>query len=131
MGLGAEGRLMIFAVIPAAGKSVRMGRPKLSLPLGDSTILEHVIGALHRGGVETILAVTAPHVQALASLAERAGAHSLLLPNETADMRSTVQCGLDWLEERFQPTLHDAWFLVPADQPLLDDSVAKQLLQAR
>ena len=35
----------IFALIPAAGKSVRMGRPKLALPLGDRTVLE----PRHRG----------------------------------------------------------------------------------
>ncbi len=35
---------MIFAVVPAAGRASRMGRPKLSLPLGGRTVLEHVVG---------------------------------------------------------------------------------------
>ena len=39
---------MIFALIPAAGKSTRMGRPKLALPLGEKTVLEHVIAALRQ-----------------------------------------------------------------------------------
>ena len=34
---------MIFAVIPAAGKSTRMGRPKLALPLEGDTVLGAVI----------------------------------------------------------------------------------------
>ena len=72
---------MIFAVVPAAGKSTRMGRPKLSLPLGTCTILERVIHALRQGGVDHVLVVAAPHVGELASLAQSAGAHALVLPD--------------------------------------------------
>ena len=39
---------MIYAVVPAAGRSSRMGRPKLSLPLGERTVLEQVILALRK-----------------------------------------------------------------------------------
>jgi molybdenum cofactor cytidylyltransferase len=120
-----------FAVVPAAGKSTRMGRPKLSLPLGDRTVIEHVIGALRDGGVEHILVVVGRHVPELVPLAERAGAHVLLLPEETADMRATVEHGLRWLEEHFQPRPEDAWLLVPADHPTLDAAVVEKLLEAR
>ena len=34
-----------FAVVPAAGRSRRMGRPKLLLPWGESTIIQQVLGA--------------------------------------------------------------------------------------
>src|SRR5205807_30650 len=74
---------MIFAVVPAAGKSTRMGRPKLSLPLGNFTVLEMVIGALRQGGVDHVLVVAAPHVGELAPLAQSAGAHALVLPDDT------------------------------------------------
>ena len=37
-----------FGLIPAAGKSRRMGRPKLMLPLGDSTVLEQVFAAVRK-----------------------------------------------------------------------------------
>ncbi len=52
---------MIFAVVPAAGRSSRMGRPKLSLPLGGRTVLEHVVIALRQGGVDEVLVVVGPH----------------------------------------------------------------------
>jgi len=122
---------MTLALIPAAGKSTRMGRPKLSLPLGDRTILDHVINALQQASIEHILVVIGPHVRELGPLAESAGAHVLLLPEETADMRATVEAGLRWLEERFRPRDEDTWLLVPADHPTLDPAIVRQLLKVR
>ena len=122
---------MIYAVVPAAGKSMRMGQPKLALPLRGRTVLEWVVTALRRGGTEHVLVVVGPHVAELAPLAESAGAHVLLLDQETPDMRATVEQGLDWLERRFHPRDDDVWLLVPADHPTLDASVIEQLLDAR
>jgi molybdenum cofactor cytidylyltransferase len=122
---------MTFAVIPAAGHSVRMGRPKLALPLGERTVLEHVIVALREGGVECVLVVVGPHVPQLAPPAERAGAHVLQLAEETPDMRTTVEAGLRWLEEHFDPRPADSWLLVPADHPTLEPMVVRKLLGER
>lgn len=122
---------MTLAVIPAAGKSVRMGRPKLALPLGDSTVLERVVASLREGGAEHVLVVVGPHVPQLLPLAGRAGAHVLHLPAETPDMRATVEAGLRWLEERFRPRPDDRWLLVPADHPTLDPSLVRLLLRLR
>lgn len=107
-----------------------MGRPKLSLPLGDRTVIEHVVSALRAGGVETVLVVIGPHVPELAALARAAGAEVLELPEPTADMRATVEAGLRWLEQRFAPSDDDVWFLAPADHPVLSPAVVRQLLAA-
>ncbi len=122
---------MIFAVVPAAGHSVRMGRPKLALPLGGSTILEQVVASVRSAGVQHVLVVVGPHVPELRPLAEKAGAHVLSLTEETPDMRATVEVGLRWLDDRFHPMAADHWLLVPADHPTLDSSVVGQLLAAR
>ena len=121
---------MIFAVVPAAGRSSRMGRPKLSLPLGGRTVLEHVVIALRQGGVDEVLVVAGPHDPALPPLAAAAGADVLCLPEATADMRTTVECGLRDLEERFRPATDDAWLLAPADHPTLDAEVVRRLCEA-
>jgi molybdenum cofactor cytidylyltransferase len=118
---------MIVAVVPAAGRSVRMGRPKLSLPFRGRTILEHVVATLHAGGVDRVLVVVGPHVPQLAPLAEKAGADVCRLADETADMRATVEEGLRWLEEQFHPRPDDAWLLAPADHPALVVDVVRQL----
>jgi molybdenum cofactor cytidylyltransferase len=122
---------MTFAVIPACGHSRRMGRPKLSLPLGGRTVLEYVLNALRLGGVEQILVVVGPHVPELSLIAEANGVHVDRLLEETVDMRATVEAGLTWLEQRFHPRPEDDWLLVPGDHPALDPEVVRQLREAR
>jgi molybdenum cofactor cytidylyltransferase len=121
---------MRFAVLPAGGKSSRMGRPKLALPLGEQTVLEHVLAALRQAEVEHILVVIAPHVAELASLAESAGVSVCSLASPSSGMRGAVEYGLRWLEERFQPRPEEPWLLVPGDYPALDASVVLQLESA-
>jgi len=122
---------MPYALIPAAGKSRRMGRPKVSLPLGGRTVVEHVIAALQKAGVDEILIVLGPQVAELASLVERTGARVLLPAEPTHTMRATVEQGLTWLENRFHPRPRDCWFLVPADYPILEPAILQKLLRKR
>jgi molybdenum cofactor cytidylyltransferase len=122
---------MTFALLPAAGKSTRMGRPKLSLPLGNGTVLEYAVGAIRRAGVSHVLVVVGPQVPELAELAAAAGASVLQLTEETADMRASVEAGLRWLEECFHPSAGAGWLLCPADHPTLDSAVVGRLLEAR
>jgi molybdenum cofactor cytidylyltransferase len=119
---------MRFAVVPAAGHSTRMGRPKLALPIGDRTLIEHVVGALRAGGIEQVLVVIGPQVPELGPLASAAGAEVVLLEEPTADMRATVERGLAWLESQYCPGTDDSWLLVPADSPMLDPAVIRRLL---
>jgi CTP:molybdopterin cytidylyltransferase MocA len=121
---------MIFALIPAGGTSRRMGRPKLALPLGERTVLGHVIAALQQAGVEHIVVVIGPQTPELMPLAEAAGASALVLEEQTPDMRATVLHGLRWLEAQFHPHESDTWLLVPADHPTLHPNIVRQLLQA-
>jgi len=118
---------MIHALVPAAGHSTRMGRPKLSLPLGDRTVIEQVVRTL-REAIDQVLVVVGPHVAELVPLAEKAGAATLLLEHETPDMRATIERGLAWIETRHHPTSADFVLLVPADHPALDAQVIRNLL---
>jgi molybdenum cofactor cytidylyltransferase len=121
---------VILALVPAAGLSTRMGRPKLALPLGGRTVLEHVVAALRSGGADHVVVVIGPHVPELVPLAEAAGAEVCRLAEPTPDMRSTVEHGLRWLEDRFAPRPDDVWLLAPADHPALDPGVAQTLYDA-
>lgn len=121
---------MTLALIPAAGDSKRMGRPKLALPLGERTVLGHVIEVLQQAGIAHILVVVGPQVADLVPLAEAAGAAALLLAEQTSDMRATVEQGLNWLAAQFHPHEHDGWLLVPADHPSLNPDVVNQLVRA-
>jgi CTP:molybdopterin cytidylyltransferase MocA len=107
-----------------------MGRAKLTLPFGGRTVIERVVEALRAGGVEQVVVVTGPHVPELGPLATAAGGHVLTLPEPTADMRTTVERGLDWIEERFHPADDAGWLLAPADHPAIAPEVVARLLAA-
>jgi molybdenum cofactor cytidylyltransferase len=122
---------MRLALIPAAGHSRRMGRPKLALPVAGRTVLEHVLAALREAGVEHTLVVLGPHVSELAPVAEAGGAKVLILAEATPDMRATVEQGLAWLEQNLRLHPDDDWLLVPADHPTLRAEVMRRLAEAR
>src|SRR5438046_258761 len=121
---------MTFAVVPACGRSTRMGRPKLALPVGGRSVIEHVVGTLRDGGVERVVVVIGPHTPELVPLATAAGAQVLALAAPTADMRETVERGLNWIAERDHPAPDDSWLLAPADHPAFTADVVRALLAA-
>jgi CTP:molybdopterin cytidylyltransferase MocA len=121
---------MNFAVVPACGHSTRMGRPKLALPLGGGTVIEHVVATLRDGGVDRVLVVIGPHVPELVPLATAARADVLALTEPMPDMRATVERGLSWLEELHHPAAEDCWLLAPADHPGFSSVTVRQLLAA-
>src|SRR5258706_11514588 len=53
-----EGYGMISAIILAAGKSRRMGQPKMLLPWGKTTVLGQVIECLQHAEIRDILIIT-------------------------------------------------------------------------
>ena len=117
---------MIVAVVPACGHSTRMGRPKLSLPLGGGTVLGHLVAALRSGGADRVVVVVGPHVPELASLAGAAGVDVLQLAEPTADMRATVEHGLQWVAENIDPQ-PEGWLLAPADHPAVTADAVRRL----
>jgi len=108
-----------------------MGRPKLLLPCGETTVLECVIAAVRAAGVEQIVVVTGPNAVELSRLATAVGADVLPLPAETPDMRATCQFGLAYIEACYEPDANDCWLLLPADHPTVRSEVISALLCAR
>jgi molybdenum cofactor cytidylyltransferase len=117
------------ALIPAGGLSSRMGRPKLSLPLGGKAVLVWVIDALREAGIERILTVVGPHVPELLPLARGADSEVLSLEEQTKGMRGSVEQGLNWIERTWRPAAADCWLLALADHPLLNPEVVRRLLR--
>ncbi len=121
---------MIHAVLPAAGKSSRMGRSKLVLPVGESTVIGCLIGVLQRCGVESILVIVAPGESQIDQLALDAGASVIRLSEETPGMRETTSFALDWLLKTESASVRDFCLLIPADHPALTTSSLTKLLEA-
>lgn len=118
----------VFAIVPAAGQSRRMGATKLLLPLGERTVLEHVLRAFVGQPLDQILVVISPLVRELTDLV-RPPAEALLLPSATPDMRSTLQFGLDFLTAAFSLREDDAILIALGDQPTIRSETVAMLVK--
>lgn len=104
-----------------------MGRPKLLLPWGESTILEQVLEVWRTAGVDRRIVVVHPADRELAALAAQAGAEVVVPALPPPDMKASVQAALVHLAA--QANDQDVWLLAPADMPTLRPDVIDLLLQ--
>lgn len=117
----------VFAVIPAAGHSRRMGQPKLTLPIGNTTVIGRVLTALKSAGIDDIAIVTRRSDTALITEIRQHGVEPILPEIDPPDMRASIEHGLRWVEETYHPDNDDAWMLLPADHPILDETLISRL----
>jgi CTP:molybdopterin cytidylyltransferase MocA len=110
--------MQTFAVIPAAGRSLRMGQPKLLLPWRGSTVLENVLKTWSASRVGRVVLVVHPDDAEILRLGAAAGAHVVQPQTPPEEMKVSVQLALDYISH-FEPTETDAWLLAPADMPTL------------
>lgn len=100
------------AVVPAAGLSRRMGREKVLLAFGRSTMLETVLSKLRAAGVETVVVVVRPDLLEAAARARAAGADVVVNLHPEGEMIESIRLGIAAL-----PADLDAFFVWPADHP--------------
>lgn len=118
----------LFAVIPAAGHSRRMGHPKLLLPLGGETVLSRLLAALDRPEIAKRVVVVRSDDDRLRREAERCGATVVQPVPDPPDMRTSVERALESLRDRNAPASDDGWLLIPADHPVLDADLVQNLI---
>src|SRR5579863_10348414 len=118
----------LFAIVLAAGHSRRMGRPKLLLPFGTSTVIARMLSLLSRPEIAAILVVIRPDDEPLRAAVAAGGAIPLQPAVPPPEMRDSIEYALRHLETHFQPRAADGWILAPADHPLLDQSVIDRML---
>jgi len=121
---------MIAAVVPAAGRSERMGRPKLLLRLDSDTVIARVVTALRKGGAERVIVVVPPadsaEGRAVASESIRAGALVIVPRIRPAAMRDSIELGLAALA-RGAPV--ERVLLSPGDVPGITPDLVARLLE--
>lgn len=117
---------MLGAVIPAAGRSRRMGQPKINLPWGGTTVLGQVVITLLAGGVEDLVVVAGddPPLGAESWPADRVRlAH---LPHAAeGDMLASLRFGLRQIRPQTRAVL-----VMPADMPAVPVSVVQAVAAA-
>lgn len=119
----------LFAIIPAAGRSRRMGRPKLTLPLGDRSVIRRLLDALDRPEITQCIVVHRRSDEELFAEVSATNAAVVRPEVDPPDMRASVQHALDFIAENYEPNDNDAWLLVPADHPVLDGRLIDELIQ--
>src|SRR3954467_13620149 len=119
-----------FAIVPAAGHSARMGRPKLLLPVAGRTMVEETLSAWRASRVDKLVVVVRPDDEELAALCRSWGAEVVLPPFAPPEMKDSIRWGLKHVEAMFAPVPQDAWLLAPADMPNLSPRIINRLLDA-
>lgn len=124
---------MPIAIVPAAGASRRMGRAKLHLPFGTTTILGATVEALRAGGAPDIVLVAAPDDTETAAWAALNGCRCAVNPSPSPEaMLTSVWAGLAHLGGAEAVAARSVPLLVcPADLPRLRaETVARLLAEA-
>jgi molybdenum cofactor cytidylyltransferase len=120
---------VLAVVILAAGRSVRMGRPKLLLPWGGTTVLGHLLGQWSQLGAEQIAVVGASGDPGLQAELGRLGfpeADRIDNPAPEEGMFSSIQCAARW--PGWAAGL-ERWAIVLGDQPHLRLETLRAVLE--
>jgi molybdenum cofactor cytidylyltransferase len=124
-----------FALIPAAGRSRRMGSPKLLLDLAGQTLIARVLAALGRAGLTNRLVVVNSEDDVLKREVERHGGRALVPPTAPPEMRDSVAFGLHAVADDLAASGEAGepdwpWLLIPADHPVVLAETVQALLEA-
>ena len=118
----------IGVIILAAGRSARMGQPKLLLPWGGSSVLGHLIAEWEALRARQIAVVHAPGNQFIQAELDRLGFPArgrIINRNPERGMFSSIQCAAEWAGWR-EGLTH--WAIVLGDQPHLQRQTLQQVL---
>ena len=117
---------MISAIILAAGQSRRMGRPKMLLPWGKLTVIEHVVVTFLNTGIEDILVVTGgAHEQVVNAISRYPVRKVHNQDYENGEMLSSLQHGLSKMREQTQ-----AMLIGLGDQPQIQEESIRLICDA-
>ena len=116
---------MISAIVLAAGQAKRMGKPKLLLPFGGSTILEQSIDSLLDSKVGEIIVVVGDRAQEMTEKIGNRPVKVIINPDYRQGMSTSIIKGVRLLDEKSRAVM-----LVLADQPLIDAVTTNKLVEA-
>jgi molybdenum cofactor cytidylyltransferase len=124
---------MIAAIVLAAGLSRRMGRFKLLLPWGATTVLGQVVATLKAAGVGQIIVVTGHRADEIAAEVEGSGARTVVNPDyASGEMLSSIRAGIRALIPPGQQEAQDlprAALLCLGDQPQMEAVTVQRVLE--
>jgi molybdenum cofactor cytidylyltransferase len=115
----------VAGLILAAGQSRRMGRPKMTLAWGETTIIAHVAGVLLQGGAHPLVAVTGGMRSEVEGALRELPVTMVFNPqHESGGMLSSVHSGLQALGQDVPALL-----IALGDQPQIQVQVVQALIR--
>ena len=118
----------LFALIPAAGMSRRMGAPKLLLEIGRETLIRRLVRALSRPEIESISVLVRAKDSALRRELASTPVNPVVAESDPPDMLDSVRRLAQSVREHQSPQANDGWLLIPADHPIVESSVLDRLI---
>jgi molybdenum cofactor cytidylyltransferase len=117
--------MRVGAVVLAAGKSLRMGRNKLLLPLKDKTVIENILDSLEAASVrEQIVVLGTEPQEVVETIKPRLSKVKIALNlSPELGMASSFKTGLIMINNV------DAAFLVLGDQAILDPNLLTKMVK--
>jgi len=115
---------MIVALVLAAGRSVRMGSPKLLAPVGDRTLLARVLDAARASRCDDVLVVLGDRADEIGGVAARAGVRTVNNPRYATGMGTSVAAGVAAL-----PSTCEAAVVLLGDQPFVTPAIIDALIE--
>jgi molybdenum cofactor cytidylyltransferase len=117
---------MIYGIILAAGEGKRMGKVKLTLPLGDKKLIEWVLQAAKLTPLDKYFLVVRPEDKEIIKTGEKWGAEIVLNPDFRKGMSTSIKKAL--LKINTQEA--EGFFLILGDQPLINPSILYKMILA-
>jgi molybdenum cofactor cytidylyltransferase len=117
---------MICGIILAAGEGKRMGKVKLTLPLGDKQLIEWVLQAVKLAPLDKYFLVVRPEDKEMIKIGESWGAEIVLNPEYRSGMSSSIRKALYQISSE----LVEGIFILLGDQPLINPSIIYKMLKA-
>lgn len=116
---------MIYGIILAAGESKRMGKVKLTLPLGDKKLIEWVLQAAKLAPLDKFLLVVRPEDKEVIKIGKSWGAEIVLNSEYRSGMSSSIRKALDQISSEEL----EGFFVILGDQPLINPSIIYKMLK--
>ncbi|HUU82881.1 MAG TPA: nucleotidyltransferase family protein [Phycisphaerae bacterium] len=129
-GRSSSAVVAVYAVIPAAGRSRRMGSAKQLLPYGDRTVLETVIETLLAAPINGLAVVTHTAVANELDLPEDPRFLTVINDDAESQMLDSIRMGVDALRQALTPPDDSGVLVCPGDMPLIDVATVTSCIAA-
>jgi molybdenum cofactor cytidylyltransferase len=117
------------AIILAAGRSSRLGKPKQLLNYKGKTLLEHTIHAAKEASVQSIILVLGSGFEYVMNEIDISGLYIIKNDNWETGIASSIVSGINALYDIVP--LPDATILMVCDQPFVTGSLLDELIAAQ